>query len=50
MSEVAWTPGAKRDYAGFVQRMGALRPHLDAQGIGYHPEPDLGWAGSGEVP
>ncbi|GAB3509679.1 beta-N-acetylhexosaminidase [Pseudoxanthomonas daejeonensis] len=43
VSEVAWTPVARRDYAGFVQRMGALRPHLDAQGIGYHAEPDLGW-------
>ena len=21
----------------------ALRPHLDAMGIAYHPEPDLGW-------
>jgi len=43
VSEVAWTPTAQRDYAGFVQRMGALRPQLDAQGIQYHPEPDLGW-------
>lgn len=43
VSEVAWTPMAQRDYAGFVQRMGALRPHLDALGIAYHPEPDLGW-------
>ncbi len=44
-AEVAWTPMERRRYAGFVQRMGALRPHLDAMGIRYHPEPDLGWAG-----
>ncbi|MBP7367671.1 MAG: hypothetical protein KA925_09550 [Pseudoxanthomonas sp.] len=37
------SPTAQRDYAGFLQRLGALRPQLDALGIGYHPEPDLGW-------
>ncbi|QNN46559.1 beta-N-acetylhexosaminidase [Thermomonas brevis] len=47
VAEVAWTPASRRDYAGFAQRMGALRPHLDALGIRYHPEPDLGWAGAG---
>ena len=36
----------QRSYDGFVKRMGALRPHLDAMGIQYHPEPDLGWADS----
>lgn len=43
-AELAWSPAAQRSYAGFVTRMGALRPHLDAMGIAYHPEPDLGWA------
>ncbi|KAF1694570.1 beta-N-acetylhexosaminidase [Pseudoxanthomonas koreensis] len=43
VAEVAWTPADRRDYAGFVQRLGALRPHLDAMGVRYHPEPDLGW-------
>ncbi|SBV35640.1 putative Beta-N-acetylhexosaminidase [uncultured Stenotrophomonas sp.] len=43
-AELAWSPAAQRGYAGFVQRMGALRPYLDAMGIDYHAEPDLGWA------
>ncbi|MCW5579868.1 MAG: family 20 glycosylhydrolase [Luteimonas sp.] len=42
-AEVAWSPAGQRDYEGFRQRLGALRPHLDAMGIRYHPEPDLGW-------
>ncbi|MCR6661792.1 MAG: beta-N-acetylhexosaminidase [Luteimonas sp.] len=46
-AEVAWSPGGKRSYEGFVQRMGALRPHLDAMGVQYHPEPDLGWDEAG---
>ena len=46
VAEVAWSPAPRREYAGFRQRMGALRPHLDALGIRYHPEPDLGWAGT----
>ena len=45
-AEVAWSPTQQRSYDGFVKRMGALRPHLDAMGIQYHPEPDLGWADS----
>ncbi|MCA0197712.1 MAG: beta-N-acetylhexosaminidase [Proteobacteria bacterium] len=43
VAEVGWSPAGRRDYDGFRQRMGALRPHLDALGIVYHPEPDLGW-------
>ncbi len=43
-AELAWSPAGQRSYEGFRQRMGALRPHLDAMGIRYHPEPDLGWA------
>lgn len=46
VAEVAWSPVGQRSYAGFVQRMGALRPQLDALGVRYHPEPDLGWAKS----
>jgi len=42
-AEVAWTPVGQRSYDDFRQRMGALRSHLDAMGIRYHPEPDLGW-------
>jgi hexosaminidase len=43
VAEVAWSPAGQRSYDGFVQRMGALRPQLDALGIHYHAEPDLGW-------
>ncbi len=42
-AELAWSQGERRDYAGFVQRMGALRGHLDALGIAYYADPDLGW-------
>src|SRR5262249_49366112 len=44
VAELAWSPASQRSYAGFVQRMGALRPQLDALGIHYHAEPDLGWS------
>ncbi|MGO1068862.1 beta-N-acetylhexosaminidase [Lysobacter sp. CA199] len=44
VAELAWSPAGQRSYAGFVQRMRALRPQLDALGVRYHPEPDLGWA------
>ena len=43
-AEVAWTRTPQRGYDGFRQRMAALRPHLDAMGVRYHREPDLGWA------
>jgi hexosaminidase len=46
VAEVAWSPAPRRDYAGFVRRMGALRPHLDALGVRYYREPDLGWNGT----
>jgi len=49
-AELAWSPANQRSYAGFVKRMGALRPHLDAMGIAYHPEPDLGWAEDAGTP
>jgi hexosaminidase len=42
-AELAWSPAARRGYDGFVQRMSRLRTHLDAMGIAYYPEPDLGW-------
>ncbi|MGX9719561.1 beta-N-acetylhexosaminidase [Stenotrophomonas acidaminiphila] len=44
VAEVAWSPAGQRGYDGFVRRMGALRPQLDALGVQYHAEPDLGWA------
>jgi hypothetical protein len=30
--------------------MGELRPHLEAMGIAYHREPDLGWADAADEP
>ncbi len=44
VAELGWSPAGQRSYAAFAQRMGALRPQLDALGVQYHPEPDLGWA------
>ncbi|MGY1520304.1 beta-N-acetylhexosaminidase [Luteimonas sp. A482] len=49
-AELAWSPAEQRSYTGFVKRMGALRSHLDAMGIAYHPEPDLGWADAADEP
>ncbi len=46
VAEVAWSSAPRRGYAGFVRRMGALRPHLDALGVRYYREPDLGWNGT----
>lgn len=44
VAEIAWSPAGQHSYDGFVQRMGALRPQLDAMGVHYYAEPDLGWA------
>lgn len=43
VAEVAWSLPSRRDYASFTQRMGALRAHLDALGVAYHPDADLHW-------
>ncbi|ENE2732216.1 beta-N-acetylhexosaminidase [Stenotrophomonas maltophilia] len=43
VAEVAWSPASQRSYEGFVQRMKTLRPQLDAMGVQYYAEPDLGW-------
>ncbi|HET9048466.1 MAG TPA: beta-N-acetylhexosaminidase [Chiayiivirga sp.] len=44
VAELGWTTTARRDYARFTRRLAALRAHLDAQGIGYYADPDLGWS------
>ncbi|HET7267898.1 MAG TPA: beta-N-acetylhexosaminidase [Oleiagrimonas sp.] len=43
VAEVAWTPKSQRDYTSFTERMGSMRARLDAFGIHYYPDPDLGW-------
>lgn len=43
VAEVGWNPSIRGDYLHFSGRLSALRPHLDAMGIAYHPEPDLYW-------
>jgi hexosaminidase len=43
IAEVSWSVGDRRDYGQFTARMGQLRGHLDALGISYYAEPDLGW-------
>lgn len=47
VAELAWTHKEKRGYLDFTRRMGGLRAHLDALGIHYYADPDLGW---GEQP
>lgn len=47
VAEVGWTPVGQRRYGDFLARMQALRGHLDALGVHYHPEPDLGWQDAG---
>ena len=39
LAEVAWTPEAARDYAGFLQRLPALLPRWQARGIAYATTP-----------
>ncbi len=40
LSEVAWTPYAKKDYSSFLQRLGKQLPRLDAKKVRYRvPEP-----------
>lgn len=43
IAEVSWSAEDQRDYGEFTVRLGQLRDHLDALGISYYPDPDLGW-------
>ncbi len=44
VAEVAWrAPGTPLDYTDFTRRLNTLRPFLDARGVKYYPESDLGW-------
>lgn len=43
VAEIAWTAQAERNYTQFRTRMGSLKSHLDAFGIQYYAEPQLGW-------
>lgn len=43
IAEIAWTAQADRNYAQFRTRMGSLKSHLDAFGIQYYAEAQLGW-------
>jgi len=49
VAEVAWSPATQRGYPGFVRRMAELRAHLDALGVHYYPEPDLGWGDAADT-
>lgn len=42
-AELGWSPAEARDYAGFLQRLDALRPQLDTLGIHYYRLPELDW-------
>ena len=41
LSEVAWTPRDRRDYGDFIERLGAVLPHLDALGVNYRRPDEL---------
>jgi hexosaminidase len=43
VAEIGWTLQADRNYAEFIVRMSNLKSHLDAMGINYYAEPQLGW-------
>lgn len=43
VAEIGWTPQEDRNYIQFRVRMGSLKAHLDAFGIEYYAEPQLGW-------
>ncbi len=43
IAELGWSKESNRDYAQFTQRLGALRGQLDAMGVNYYAEPQLGW-------
>lgn len=43
VAEIAWTNHSARNYQQFTQRMKALKPYFDKEGIQYYREPQLGW-------
>jgi hexosaminidase len=43
IAEVAWTPRAARDWEPFSHRLGAFGPRWSAQGINFHPDPEIDW-------
>ncbi|BFM22013.1 beta-N-acetylhexosaminidase [Gilvimarinus japonicus] len=42
-AELGWSREDDRNYQEFLARLNALRPMLDAMGIEYYREPQLGW-------
>jgi len=44
MAEVAWTPQAERDYAGFVPRLVRLAARWDAEGVRHLRPAGIPWA------
>lgn len=45
VAEVAWTPAAERDWDAFRTRLAAQAPRWRAQGIPFHPSPQVDWPG-----
>jgi hexosaminidase len=43
VAEVAWTPRAARDWDSFRARIAAHGPYWDAQGLAWHPTPQIEW-------
>jgi len=43
VAEVGWTPQSRRDWNDFRQRLAQHGPRLKAQGVAFHPSPDVPW-------
>jgi hexosaminidase len=41
VAEVAWSPQAARDWAGFRTRLAAHGPRWTLRGVGFHPDPTV---------
>ncbi|WP_433048704.1 beta-N-acetylhexosaminidase [Dactylosporangium sp. CS-033363] len=41
VAELAWSPQASREWDGFRTRLAAHGPRWTAQGIGFHPDPEV---------
>jgi hexosaminidase len=43
IAEVGWSPGEKRDWSAFRERLGAHGPRLTALGVNFHRSPAVPW-------
>jgi hexosaminidase len=45
IAEVGWTPQPRRDWPGFRERLAAQAPRWRADGLRFHPSPQIDWPG-----